>query len=198
MNPYARTPAELRMKASLFWPKDLTSREAQAGIIPILLETQSKFISLLSISDAGPEAWKIILQCTANITSEILLAHLMVLSDINPESAKHLSDNIAVMFPSGSMRYTWRGQTYSYKFALPQIVHIDNEHRDYELTEVKKDFEKQIEDLIMILLFGSFCEDKSTLEDSVLEKCFLGRFLGYPLELELLAKQRYIHLNTFF
>jgi hypothetical protein len=64
---YARTASELETKAAKFWPKDLVEKEATAGIIPLLIRTQEKFISLLDISDSSPDAWKISLQASGEL-----------------------------------------------------------------------------------------------------------------------------------
>lgn len=54
----ARAVTDLEANAALFWPKQLSEREQRASIIPRLIETQEKFIGILYVADANPEAWK--------------------------------------------------------------------------------------------------------------------------------------------
>ena len=58
MTNYARTPTQLRKKAVLYWPDELAKKEKAASIMPRLLSTQDKFISILDVSDSSPVAWK--------------------------------------------------------------------------------------------------------------------------------------------
>ena len=58
MSKYARTLAELKEKAVLFWPREILEREASVSILPLLLKTQEKFISILNLSDSSPDSWK--------------------------------------------------------------------------------------------------------------------------------------------
>lgn len=53
---YRRTADKLREFASMFWPSDLSQKEAELSIIPKLLETQDQFIAILSISVSSLEA----------------------------------------------------------------------------------------------------------------------------------------------
>ncbi len=58
MPKFARSLEELRKKAVLFWPQEIVEREASLSILPLLLKTQEKFISILNLADASPDAWK--------------------------------------------------------------------------------------------------------------------------------------------
>ena len=45
----ARAVTDLEANAALFWPKQLSEREQRASIIPRLIETQEKFIGILTL-----------------------------------------------------------------------------------------------------------------------------------------------------
>ena len=51
-----RDLSDLEKNALKFWPTELAEQEKKSSIIPRLIETQDKFISLLNISDANPVA----------------------------------------------------------------------------------------------------------------------------------------------
>ncbi len=116
MVDYARSPERLIEKAILFWPKELVERESSSSIIPLLIETQDKFISLLDISDADPQAWQVVLQATNGLSANLFLKHLMVLADVSGERLKRL--RFGEIFPTGLMRYSWHGQVYEYHFEV--------------------------------------------------------------------------------
>lgn len=46
---YRRTVEQLSSVASYFWPNDIAQQERDQSIIPILLETQEVFISILRV-----------------------------------------------------------------------------------------------------------------------------------------------------
>ena len=91
MSKYARTLAELKQRAVLFWPKELLAREAALSVLPLLLQTQEKFISILKLSGHGPEAWQPILAASADsLKGNLFLKHLMVLTDLGGEALNKL------------------------------------------------------------------------------------------------------------
>lgn len=77
-----RDLVDLENNAYKFWPTELAEQEKNSSIIPKLIETQDKFISLLNISDASPIAWKETLNSTSSLSANLFLKHLVVLSDI--------------------------------------------------------------------------------------------------------------------
>ena len=52
-NKYTPTPEELKPRASLFWPAELRAKEEAISIIPKLIQTQDKFISILTVADGS-------------------------------------------------------------------------------------------------------------------------------------------------
>ena len=53
-----RNLEELERNALKFWPEQIAEKERNSSIIPKLIETQDKFISLLNIADASPRHGK--------------------------------------------------------------------------------------------------------------------------------------------
>lgn len=62
------------------------------SIVPRLLETQDKFLSILVLSDKDPLAWEKILAHTS-LGGNLFLKHLMVLADVGSELLQRLSAN---------------------------------------------------------------------------------------------------------
>ena len=86
-----RSIENLEQNAIKFWPAEIAVQEKDISIIPKLIETQDKFISLLNISDANPFIWKQTLLSTKSMSGNLFLKHLMVLSDIGL-SLIHISE----------------------------------------------------------------------------------------------------------
>src|SRR5882672_5615237 len=87
MPKYARTLDELKGKAVLHWPHELIEREASISVLPLLLKTQDKFISILNLSDSSPDSWKKFVDVSEEVKGNLFLKHLMVLSDLGGEAS---------------------------------------------------------------------------------------------------------------
>lgn len=192
-----RNPEQLRSKANLYWPSELSKREASSSIVPLLLDTQDKFISLLDISDSSPTAWKETLKQSSGISANLFLKHLMVLADLGGEPLKRLRPEFKTIFPDGTMRYGWEGKAYEYKFnSITQVNRLDNPTlfvdgrgllRKHPLTDT-------MEDVIMLLLHGGAATG-GNIPDPIAEKCTIGVLIGHGPELEKFVKQRYIWVS---
>lgn len=110
-----RSIENLEQNAIKFWPAEIAVQEKDISIIPKLIETQDKFISLLNISDANPFIWKQTLLSTKSMSGNLFLKHLMVLSDIGGESLMRFKKELPLIFGE-FLTFNWEGQTFSYKF----------------------------------------------------------------------------------
>lgn len=196
MNEYARTLAELKEKAVLFWPTELLERETAVSILPLLLSTQDKFISVLNLSDAGPESWKKFVDVSTEMKGNLFLKHLMVLSDLGGEALSKLTP-LDRFFPAGQMVYFWRKTRHTYLFKALQgratlnntVLRVDGKslHRGFSLSP-------KMEDIIMLLLHGdSSIED--TLPEDVKNKCMIGSLIGDTEGLGKFVRQNYIRIS---
>lgn len=91
MSTYKRNLVELRENAVLFWPKDVLEKEANLSVLPLLLKTQDKFISLLTLSDSGPKSWKQFVDSVEEMPGNLFLKPLMVLTDLAGEALNKLT-----------------------------------------------------------------------------------------------------------
>ncbi len=194
---YKRTPSELQKHATLFWPSDLAAKEQSASIIPKLIATQDKFISVLHVSDSSPDAWKNVLAATKELHANLFLKHLMVLADLGGEPMQRIKAGFKEIFPNRIMKYGWKGRHYEYTFqAIPTTARLTNRalHVDGKHFHKKHDLEPLIEDVVMLLLHGA-ASLSGSIPDIVRDRCVIGALIGEKTELEKFVKQRYIWVS---
>ena len=188
---------DLEANALKFWPPKIAETECNASIIPKLIETQDKFISLLNIANAGPFAWKKVLETTKELSANLLLKHLMVLSDIGGEKLMRFKKELPKLFKNEIMEFVWNGETHSYKF------HTLLGKKTWSNTHLKVDgvglvtnqmLSPLMEDIINLLLFGGAAL-ADNLPAEIEEKCTIGTLIGHKRELETFVKQRYIWVS---
>lgn len=192
-----RNIEDLENNALKFWPFKLAEQEQNSSIIPRLIETQDKFISLLNISDASPTVWKETLNSTTSLPANLFLKHLVVLSDIGGEKLMRFKKELPNVFIDGQMDFTWNGNQYNYTFqTISQKKNWSNPSLFIDgvgLTQAV-DLNPMIEDICMLLLFGG-SSTLVNLPDVISEKCMIGNMLGKNTELETFVKQRYIWVS---
>jgi hypothetical protein len=172
-------------------------KEQEASVIPRLIQSQDKFISLLHVADSRPDGWRPVLAQTADLPANLFLKHLMVLTDVGGEPLKRLKTELPSVFRSGRMDFTWRDEQHTYKFvSLRGRAQWDNTNLQVDgkglLTPA--DITPAIEDVAMLLLFGGSATTPG-LPDFVAEKCMLGTLLGRKAELDTFVRQRYIWVS---
>ncbi|MEI6915763.1 MAG: restriction endonuclease [Armatimonadota bacterium] len=196
MNKYARTLEELTQFAVRYWPTVVTDKEDGLSILPRLFATQSKFISVLTLADKTPDAWKNLVDVSEDMPANLFLKHLMVLSDFGGEALQKITpfDN---HFPDGRMQYLWREGDYEYVFraltngrrASNKCLRVDGccFDKGYCLTPV-------MEDVIMFLLHGATSAGDD-LTVALKSKCTVGDYMGKPDELAAFVRQSYIRVS---
>lgn len=187
---------DLENKALKFWPQEISDKEKNSSIIPKLIETQDKFISLLNISDANPFKWKDTLLSTKTLSGNLFLKHLIVLSDIGGEKLMRFKKELPEVFKKG-MKFIWDGKTFTYKFqTLTYKSNWNNENLSVDGEGLIKsvDLNPIMEDVCMLLLFGGSAINNAIPND-ITEKCIIGTMLGKTNELETFVKQRYIWVS---
>lgn len=188
---------DLEAHAVKFWPTTLAQREQATSIIPKLIESQEKFISILYVADASPTSWKTVLQSTDNMPANLFLKHLIVLSDVGGEKLQRFRTEIHDFFPTGAMTYHWRDAAHAYSFRS-----IDDGrawtngslHVDGAGLASPAPITDEIEDVAMLLIHGGTAIDPS-IPDVIPEKCIIGSLIGRKVELDSFVRQRYIHVS---
>ena len=193
---YQRTFEELEEVASKFWPAELSELEAKLSVIPLLLETQDQFISIISVRTPDLDGLFDVVEASS-LPANVFLKHLTILADFGGEPLQRVSREFKMLFPENKLSYYWHGEPRSYTFrALPNLkfsntsLHIDGKHlvEQHPLDDLKRD-------AIALLLFGSAYSGDAREVVSALAKCEIGDYLGKPDELANFIKQRYIWVS---
>lgn len=195
MTKYKRTVEELKENAVFYWPKELVDKEASISVIPTLLNTQNKFISLLDIADSSPTAWKLALGLTQEVYPNLFLKHLMVISDVGAEPLKNT--NFKAMFPQKTMTYVWKDKLYDYIFhKLLDEPSLNNSKLCVDSKGLLKPciLTPLLEDVIMLLMYAGLSTDEF-VDEGFKEKCVIGSLIGKREELEQFVKQKYIWVS---
>lgn len=192
-----RSYEELMAEAVNFWPAELAERERDASIIPRLISTQDKFISLLHVADSSPKGWKTILPKTSQLPANLFLKHLIILSDIGGEKLKRFKSRLPSIFENNTMRYTWKGDSYEYIFkTFNQKIAWSNKEISVDGKGLSNavQLNDAMEDIIMLLMHGAASTDEG-LPGAIEEKCIIGTLLGNKPELDKFVRQRYIWVS---
>lgn len=193
---YNKSFEELEAVASKFWPAELSQIESNLSVIPILLNTQDQFISIISVETPSLEnLFEII--AASSLSSNLFVKHLVILADFGGEMLQRVSAEFNTLFPTRELRYLWRGEIRTYQFlALPnrhfsnQTLGIDG--RALLVSQSLNDLQK---DAIALLLFGGAYSDDNEEVATTLAKCEIGEYLGKPSDLSAFIKQRYIWVS---
>lgn len=187
---------ELESNALKFWPSELAIQEKDLSVIPKLIETQDKFISLLNISDSDPFIWKKTLKNTKSLSANLFLKHLMVLSDIGGEKLMRFKKELPSII-GHTLHFSWESNNYSYEFkTINSKINWSNKNLSVDGDKIATNVEMLplIEDICMLLLFGGSATNGNIPTD-ISEKCIIGTLLGKTVELEKFVKQRYIWVS---
>jgi hypothetical protein len=196
---YKKTFSDLEKVAIKWWPKDLEGKVAERSVIPKLLETQDKFISILKLSGKSPTQIFNVLEAS-DLPANLFLKHLVVLVDYGGELIKRLGTEFAAIFPfeqktqSRNMEFVFAGKKCSYAFQALPVKALGNPKLKIDGGAIVKSvkLDALTKDMIMLLLFGSA---SSASDMAALERCDLGAFLGRPEELERYVKQKYLYVS---
>jgi len=189
---YTRTVEELHSVASLFWPEELSDKEAEMSVIPKLVETQEKFFAVLrsdvrSIEDFFEHV------NSSDIPPNLFLKHLVILADFGGEQLQRINQEFNTFFPSGKLKYMWKGAEREYTFSeLPTSGALNNGRMGMtgkKLT-LRQELSELSKDVMAILLIGSASTDENTA--NALSKCEIANYLGDSERLDKFVRQRYM------
>ena len=167
MSDHKRTLDELRANATLFWPDELREQVAEVNVLPLLLKTQNKFLSVLELSDTGPDSWKRLVDGSGKMQANLFLKHLMVLSDMGRETLSKLIP-LNRFFPDGVMAYKWQEATYAYRFQKYAVKEpFTSNKMQIEAAQLARgcSLTPHIEDIIMLLLHGASSQNDTLPTD---------------------------------
>ena len=187
---------DLERSACLYWPVDLCEKVAELSSLPFLLQTQDVFLSTLKVSDKSTTAWINTINSSSTLTPNLFLKHLMVLSDIGGERLQRFAKDFDSLFPSSEMRYLWNNTEHIHQFGEGEKTWT-NSKLNVEKSKLlnKQEFNNDMIDVCMILLWGSAIIDNDKLPKELIEKCIIGQFIGNPKELDEFVKRRYLFVS---
>ncbi len=108
---YRRTVDDLRNLASMFWPSELSQKEAELSVIPRLLETQDQFIAILSVDVLILDDLFQIIN-SSKLPANMFVKHLTVIADFGGEMLQRVNSQFGLIFPASDMKYLWNGKEY--------------------------------------------------------------------------------------
>ena len=196
---YNRTFAELEKKAVKWWPKELEATVAAESVIPKLIATQERFISILKLSGDTPSQIFDVLQASGT-SANLFLKHLAILADYGGELIKRLGREFTEIFPLNPrtnrrvMRFVFREKQEVYEFQVLPINGLGNTKLDIDGASITKvvPLSPLYKDLIMILLHGATSEVANL---AALEKCEIGVLLGDEVAIEKYVREKYLYVS---
>jgi len=127
---YAKTLLELQRNAILWWPQDLLEEVAEASPIPLLIESQDDFISILKLSGKAPDQIFDVIRATG-MPVNIFVKHLAIMADFGGEPLKRLGSGFKEIFPANKagkhvFRFVFREKSCVYEFEELPINNLSN------------------------------------------------------------------------
>ncbi|MGB5158362.1 hypothetical protein [Desulfobacterium sp. N47] len=107
-----KTVDELKENAIIFWPIEICKKEQSTSVIPLLLKSHEKFISILHLSDSDPMAWKQIVDKVEDMPSNLFLKHLCVLSDIGGEKLMRFRSELPTILDNNELIFNWKNKQH--------------------------------------------------------------------------------------
>lgn len=177
---YIRTIQDLEKVGAKWWPDEVKNEAANNSMLQYLLNTQDKFISLLTLAEQKNEQQLFDIIEASDFPLHLFLKHLMILTDVGSEQLQRFNTSLQELCPGNSMIYEIEGQKHSYSFcALPVKGTPNNKKLHIDTLEALKKTCKTsglCKDFIMLLLYGAL----SVLPKAktVFCKCNVGQLLG--------------------
>ena len=198
---YKRDIEELETHAVLWWPARFSSLQSDTGIIPLLLQTQEVFVSLLKVSGKSPFAIFDLLDST-DLSANLFLKHLVVLTDLGGEPLQRINRQFNTLFQKDPRNdscffdFVWRDNQYRYNFDTLPMKLLNNNRLGIDGASLSNNasLSPLHKDVATILLFGSTHTNKEVSE-TTFPKCVIGSILGDPEEIDRYVDQRYIWVS---
>ena len=194
---YLRKIKDLEKVACKWWPKEVREEAMKVSILQYLLDTQEKFISLLTLADStNPENLFDLIRASS-LDYHVFLKHLLLLTDVGSEPIQRINSSFNEIFPEGKLDFAISNQNYSYEFvAMPIKGAPTNKKMQIDTLENLgapcRDVDLCI-DLIMLLIYGAASTTPSTA--AILYKCNAYGYLGQEDLIKKYVRQNYIRVS---
>ena len=194
---YIRTIKELEQVGCKWWPKEVREEAMKVSILQLLLDTQEKFISLLTL--ANPEKPDSLFQMldASGFEYHLFLKHLVLLTDVGAEQIQRFNSTFEEILPERFLVYGINGLPYIYAFkTLPVKGKANNKRMQIDTMEnlQKSCKDKSLcADLIMLLIYGAASMNPSTR--AILYKCNAYEYIGQARLIKKYVRQNYIRVS---
>lgn len=194
---YLRTVKDLERVGSKWWPKEVREEAMKVSILQYLLDTQERFISLLTLADRSKPEKLFCLIDASDFEYHLFLKHLILLTDVGSEPIQRINSSFTEIFPNQELVFSIGRKRHTYRFKeLPtrgapnnkkmQIDDLDNLQKKCKNIQLSKD-------LIMLLIYGAASTNTRTA--AVLYKCNAYEYLGQEELIKKYVRQNYIRVS---
>lgn len=194
---YLRSIKDLEQVGSKWWPKEVRDEAMKVSILQYLLDTQEKFISLLTLADRNKPEKLFSLIDASDFEYHLFLKHLILLTDVGSEPIQRFNTSFKEIFPNGQIDFTIGKKKQSYKFVtLPSKGVPNNKKMQSDTLENLEAPCRNVDlckDLIMLLIYGAASDLNRTA--SVLYKCNAYEYLGQEELIKKYVRQNYIRVS---
>ena len=194
---YIRSIKELERVGCKWWPKEVRDEAMRVSILQYLIDTQEKFISLLTLADKSKPEKLFGLLDASEYEYHLFLKHLMLLTDVGSEPIQRINTSFKEIFPNNELVYKLGRKDYSYSFkSLPIKGKPNNEKMQVDTMESLKKTCKDTDlckDLIMLLIYGAASTTLRTR--AILYKCNAFEFLGQEEKIKQYVRENYIRVS---
>lgn len=194
---YERTIDELEVHACKWWPAELREVEQNLSNLPVLLDTQDQFISILKLANKEKPSCIFNLIRDAGFPNTLFLKHLIVLTDFGSEPLQRINKNFTMLFPDGVFKFDIGNGVQEYTFqSLPVGGTLNNAKMRIDTKErmlAGGTDTGMYDDLIMLLIYGAAAV--RPMVRGVLYKCTQYMYLGNPAQIEDFVKKNYIRVS---
>ena len=194
---YLRSIKELEKVGCKWWPKEVRDEAMKVSILQYLIDTQEKFISLLTLADVNKPEKLFGLLDASDFEYHLFLKHLALLTDVVSEPIQRINTTFKEIFPDRELTYKLGRKEYRYTFTtLPIKGKPNNEKMQIDTMEnlqaacKNKDL---IKDLIMLLIYGAASTTSRTR--AILYKCNAFEYLGKEDNIKQYVRENYIRVS---
>ena len=194
---YLRSIKELEEVGCKWWPKEVRDEAMKVSILQYLLDTQEKFISLLTLADGNKPQKLFSLLDASDFEHHLFLKHLILLTDVGSEPIQRINTSFKEIFPDNKLVYKLGRKEYKYEFTtLPIKGKPNNEKMQIDTMENLKAICKNknlCKDLIMLLIYGAASITPRTR--AILYKCNAYEYLGQEDKIKQYVRENYIRVS---
>lgn len=194
---YLRTVKDLEQVGCKWWPKEVRDEAMKVSILQYLLDSQEKFISLLTLADSTRPEKLFRLLDASEFEYHLFLKHLALLTDVGSEPIQRFNTSFNEIFPDKELVFKLGRKEYRYTFtSLPIKGKPNNEKMQIDTIEnlqaacKNKNLSK---DLIVLLIYGAASTIPRTR--AILYKCNAFEYLGQEEKIKQYVRENYIRVS---